>query len=318
MADAATRVWSTDSAPAGMERDCWLEMLAETIVPCRLTGFEGGPFRASMQHAAFGPGKITFLAETAGEVQRTRADISRRTTGEFYLVHNRGRVRSLVEQGVRRQTVELHDTVLLSGDAPYRASGEGRGSGVMLALPTDYLRTWLPDPEAFAGSVFSARRGWGAALSAAMGAIEPDWPTCLPATPALVVDQLLSLLSFAAGQAPGMSRYQGALLRRLQQTLLERSREYDLDPETVAAVHGISKRHLHTTFAAAGTTFGRVLLGYRLEEARRLLEDSRFRQVSATEIAMRCGFAEASHFTRRFRERYGLSPTRYRLSVGTA
>ncbi len=52
----------------------------------------------------------------------------------------------------------------------------------------------------------------------------------------------------------------------------------------------------------------------RLEAARRLLADRRWAALTVTEVAARCGFAEPSHFARRFRLAYGLGPVEFRRS----
>jgi AraC-like DNA-binding protein len=48
---------------------------------------------------------------------------------------------------------------------------------------------------------------------------------------------------------------------------------------------------------------------YRLELARRLLETT---DLPIAHIADRCGFESLSHFTRTFKNAFGISPARYR------
>ena len=50
-------------------------------------------------------------------------------------------------------------------------------------------------------------------------------------------------------------------------------------------------------------------LPFRLEKAATLLRGSRY---TVLEIAARCGFSNASYFTRAFTRQYGVSPTAYR------
>jgi AraC family transcriptional activator of tynA and feaB len=53
----------------------------------------------------------------------------------------------------------------------------------------------------------------------------------------------------------------------------------------------------------------------RLHRAQRLLRDKRFDGLGIAEIAWKCGFSEPSHFARRFRERFGATPSAYRLNT---
>jgi len=59
----------------------------------------------------------------------------------------------------------------------------------------------------------------------------------------------------------------------------------------------------------------RELYDCRLRRAQRLLCDKRFDGLGIAEIAWNCGFSEPSHFTRRFRDRFGSTPSAYRLNI---
>jgi transcriptional regulator GlxA family with amidase domain len=50
----------------------------------------------------------------------------------------------------------------------------------------------------------------------------------------------------------------------------------------------------------------------RLACGHRLLSDSRYSGLTVSEVAVRCGFLEPSHFARRFRKAYGAGPVEFR------
>lgn len=79
----------------------------------------------------------------------------------------------------------------------------------------------------------------------------------------------------------------------------------------MAALAGVSDAQLRRVFARAmrGSPL-QVLCNLRLEAAARLLEDPSIR---VKEIRVRVGFADASHFSRDFKCRFGVSPTDYRM-----
>ncbi|MCI6465689.1 MAG: AraC family transcriptional regulator [Faecalicatena sp.] len=58
-----------------------------------------------------------------------------------------------------------------------------------------------------------------------------------------------------------------------------------------------------------GKTYTEIILEYQLENAKRMLEEN---ERSITEISQEIGCFDASHFTRKFKKRYGVSPTEYR------
>ena len=86
----------------------------------------------------------------------------------------------------------------------------------------------------------------------------------------------------------------------------------DLGPGKIAAAVGISERQLSRIFAEADTTVGRYVLQQRLGFAKAALSSREQDVVSVGEIGKRFGFASPSHFSRTFRERYGLTPLQCR------
>ncbi|MFG2821137.1 helix-turn-helix transcriptional regulator [Kitasatospora sp. NPDC048365] len=87
-----------------------------------------------------------------------------------------------------------------------------------------------------------------------------------------------------------------------------------LSPPDLAAEHHISVRQLHKLFAASGTTPGRWVLRRRLEESARELARTgpSERKIAAT--ATRWGFASAAHFSRAFRDAFGVAPHEWRAT----
>ncbi|HKP27233.1 MAG TPA: helix-turn-helix domain-containing protein [Dongiaceae bacterium] len=79
------------------------------------------------------------------------------------------------------------------------------------------------------------------------------------------------------------------------------------DLDGIAAQSGVSQRQLQRLFRRhLGMTPTQYFLKARLQRARHLLQYS---TLSVTEIAIATGFASISHFTRRYTELYGRTPT---------
>ena len=89
-------------------------------------------------------------------------------------------------------------------------------------------------------------------------------------------------------------------------------------PPTIAAIAralGLSQRRLEMLFAERlGTSPGRFFLDLRLDEARRMVTDTR---LSVQEIALRAGFSSQMAFARAFRTRFATSATRLRAAGQT-
>lgn len=97
------------------------------------------------------------------------------------------------------------------------------------------------------------------------------------------------------------------LAERLEQLLLPRLDDEDLDVQTLAEALHMSRSGLKRAMRDAGlkppATFVREL---RMREAATLLER---RRGTVSEVAYAVGFGSLSHFTRRFHEHFGMTPT---------
>ncbi|NBB46869.1 helix-turn-helix domain-containing protein [Rhizobium sp. CRIBSB] len=87
---------------------------------------------------------------------------------------------------------------------------------------------------------------------------------------------------------------------------MEATIEQPLDRKSMARLAGISARHLDRLFAEhLGISFHDSYHRIRLDHARRLLEQS---PLSISELAFATGFSSASHFSRAFKDHFGLTP----------
>lgn len=91
-----------------------------------------------------------------------------------------------------------------------------------------------------------------------------------------------------------------------------------LSAAQVAQAIGISTRHLSRVLAQAGTTFPQHVLARRLEVARQLLEKPAAASLSISELAHRCGFASAAHFSSSFTAHHGVRPSDVRRRAAAA
>ena len=82
--------------------------------------------------------------------------------------------------------------------------------------------------------------------------------------------------------------------------------------DQVAARQGVSPRYVQILFEEAGTTFSEFVLERRLEAARNMLASPRYAIWSIAAIAFEAGFGDVSHFNRRFKRRYLMTPSELR------
>jgi len=85
-----------------------------------------------------------------------------------------------------------------------------------------------------------------------------------------------------------------------------------LKPATIAEEAGISVRYANDLLSQEGISVERYVLHRRLQRCRAALEDPMQAHRRIGEIAYSWGFSDLSHFARRFRDAYAMSPSDYR------
>jgi AraC-like DNA-binding protein len=109
-----------------------------------------------------------------------------------------------------------------------------------------------------------------------------------------------------------------AHLQRLCQTIETLLPDPDLSLRRVADEEGVSPRYVQKLFASADETFSHYLRTRRLDRCRTDLASPQYGRLSISEICFRWGFNGSAHFSRAFRDQYGLSPREFRQSAAAA
>jgi AraC-like DNA-binding protein len=105
---------------------------------------------------------------------------------------------------------------------------------------------------------------------------------------------------------------QPALMRRILSYMDDHFTDCELTPERVAKANGISMRYLHRLFQQSGTTVCKWIWERRLKATREDLLNPSMAKMRISEIAFRRGFNDPAHFSRSFRDRFGISPSKLR------
>jgi AraC-like DNA-binding protein len=119
--------------------------------------------------------------------------------------------------------------------------------------------------------------------------------------------------------APGDGRFTGDhpdavlwKLLRAETFIAEHLSDRNLSALTIARHINVSARHLSRLFSTRQTSVTEWIWNQRLERAKENLISPSARAISIGEVAFRWAFANQAHFSRRFKGRYGLTPTEYR------
>lgn len=221
-----------------------------------------------------------------------------------------------IEQRQRQSQASDGEAVLLV----YREAALLRFSAmnyVAIRVPHDALAPVTRDLAAYAGRHIQRD-------TAALGLLE----TYLRSLPDLVADpklkglvtthayDLMALAIGASREATEIAAQRSLKAVRLQTIKAALAGDHDLSIHEIARSQAVTPRYVQMLFDEAGTTFTEHVLGLRLDAAHAMLSSPRHVHWSITAISNEAGFGDLSHFNRRFKTRYGQTPSDVRARSG--
>ncbi|GAA4473622.1 helix-turn-helix domain-containing protein [Phytohabitans houttuyneae] len=220
------------------------------------------------------------------------------------------------EQRGLRQVVAPGELLMVDLSAPYDFSWSGTGAAGCVQVPLDQIGLPLDVIRRAAANLrtsalYDLVAGHVAHLARDAARLSAD-----PAADALgraSIDLVRALLASAAHAEPhSRAVLAETLLTQVRAYVRQHLAEPDLRPATIAAAHNISLRYLYKICAQADFSLEQWIIGERLHGAREELarRDGRGRTIAM--VAREWGFSDPTHFTRRFRSTYGLTPGEWR------
>jgi AraC-like DNA-binding protein len=110
------------------------------------------------------------------------------------------------------------------------------------------------------------------------------------------------------------------LCERVKTFVRRHLHQSNLSIDYIARSFNCTKRHLHKVFGEGACSLNQFIWSLRLDRCAQDLASAELGDRSVTEIAFSWGFSNSSHFSRAFRQRFGMPPSAYRTALlgGTA
>ncbi len=306
---------TTHGLPKTGRAAAWGEIYATRMSQCEFTPGSQDRFDAELRIGQLGPVKLARLSLDRCSVERKQSHIQPNAPRLFNFLLQAEGASTFYHNG-RESELEPGDFVLCDTGLPHYFLTDTQSVTVMVRVPGEILRTYLPTPEQFCGrrlgramGVTGAAAAMARELSSGCGEIEPGYED-------RVARYLLEMISMSYTMGVETVEEASAIAWQRRKDVIQyiedNLRSPDLSPASIAAGLKISPRYLRTVFAPGGEKMSAYILRRRLEECSRQMANPAWAAHTLTEIAFSWGFNSAAHFTRTFHEKFGMAPREYR------
>jgi AraC-like DNA-binding protein len=253
------------------------------------------------------------------DVHRTPRQIAK-ATEDYFLVSIQTQGSGRVRQDGREAVLHPGDFALYDSTRPYELLFEEDFQQFVLMLPGATLRTRLKATEQMTASAVSGRRGAGHLMIGMIETLWRDIDALEPASADAVADSVLNILVAGLKTLPAALHLEVSNLTALHRDqirafVLQHLRDPHLSVGMIAAALKLSVSTVHRAFQGEPCSAAQWIWTQRLDAIKRDLADPALDQRSVSDIAFGWGFNDAAHFSRAFKERFGVTPKEFRQGL---
>jgi AraC-like DNA-binding protein len=304
--------FSTHDVPAARKLAYWNALNSEVFTALEVRADDAGRFEGSLRRRPVGTLTALTVHSAAAHIVHTRRHIQSAQRASCLLMTPLRGVLEVQDRSQPAVRVAPGELCLLDHTEPYGIRHGDDTLTLCVDLPHAELQRVAPDYRGLVGQLIRPDSPTARLLNALLRELgnEVQRPGSV-ALPLAVADSLLALLGPVCPVPAG--RLRGTALRdQLLQWIDRHLTDPALSPAQVAAAFGISQRHLRGLLADSGHRFGNHVLEGRLALAAARLRDPQWSGRGILQVALACGFTNATHFGQAFRRRHGQSPRAWR------
>ena len=313
-----TSAATTDAVAAKERFDFWHEVICTAFVRLEAERLPSEqPFRAEIARTDLGPLTLSRVRAQPHAVQRSDRFINEEPRDEV-LVSVQLRGNAVIQQDDRQAVLGPGDFAMYDATRPYDLIMREQFEMLVFQFDRQFLRERCPTPERLTAVRMSNDTTVTAPVSAFLRSLEPlalgDDNTVSRHLAASALDLLGVALAdrFGADGSPNAGRMKHFL--RACTYVNAYASDPDLTPARIASSIGVSLRYLQAIFQEHGLTVNEYIIKRRLSRCMDDLLGPAAATRTITEIAHNNGFKTSAHFSRRFAQVYGCSPTQVKRS----
>lgn len=307
-----------DSDAFGASRDMrvWREEVARSVLGLDFAPLDDTPFRARLTATMAGDVTLSHMRLTPAATIRDMALTDTNSNTFTFAWAENGPLRA----GQRHQdhTLQPGEGVLLSSDEIGHLTSPVGGRYFGIILPRAAIARHSVGPDDRIMRLLPRNSRQMRLVTAYCRFVERQAADADEAGRHMMGEHLTGLIGLALAAGAEASRLddrpqvQQARLGMIKEMIDAMADEPGLTIAALAQACGLSPRYIQLLFEQSGTSFSSHVLNLRLERAHRLLSGLGNENMRVIDAALSVGFSDVSYFNRRFRARYGETPTAVR------
>ena len=306
-------VFSTESLARAKRYDAWRDAICDVYVNVDVQAGDRSNYDGFIREAQFGAVALTDVLLSHQQISRRRSHLSRLDKDCYYVQFIQTGNLNVLQSGATL-TTNAGTGALFCASEPYQLECLGRIRSYYLELPREDFASRFAKDRVPVVATLSTGGGLGRIAVEFCSMLAAQGATLDASVRARLGDELMDVLALAFDSAQGEApladhALQKARLRSVKVWLEDHLCDPDLTLEAIAKGNAISLRYLHALFKLEGTSVSNWIWNRRLERSYDMLLNSRHDTRSLTEIAYRVGFSSSSHFSTKFRRKFGIRPS---------
>ena len=312
----AVKVFSTAEVKRSSRVGYWTDLNHSLFTPLRLQAPSPEAFDAEARLEALGPAGVAKIRSTPTDIicgEEHVSKITRRRFSVHHVVH--GHV--MINHFGREIEMRDGDFTLTDNTSPSQYTLCEPSETIVFAIPDTLVKSLIPCPQQLCGLHMSGQVGFGRTVKSMLHSIwdqleEGVSEEAAPIIAKHFLDVLVSSYALTHRTDADGSAITNARRIRIKRFIETQLRDPELSAAAIADAIKISPRYLRMIFAKDNESVSSYILRRRIEECAREMRSSLSRSRTITEIAFSWGFNGAPHFTRSFRDHFGMTPKEYR------
>lgn len=298
----------------------WREMICDVFVQLDASQLSRKTFTGRIETGSLEDIQISELSADPQNVVRSNRQIAK-SREDYFLVSLLTVGQGYTKQDQREARLQPGDFVLYDSTRPYELHFEQPFQQIVFRFPRSQLLARCGQAERITSlRIPGTQHPVSTLVSTFMRTVASSYLHLDSVTRVRVAESTLDLLATALSTVSGVKLMELNSMANVHRAgvrafISAHLADPNLTLSLVAASQGISIRYLHKLFEAEGQSVAAFIRDRRLEQCRRDLGDPKQIQRTIMDIAFQWGFNDAAHFSRIFKNRFGMNPTEYRTAT---